>query len=117
MRNIIISQQCGKLGPITRTYPAQGFIALPGGFGTLEELCEILTWSQLGLIRWPVGLLNTNGYYQSLLDLFAHMVQERFLKQENFQQVIAADHCQDLLVAMDEYIPLEVPKWLDLSKT
>ena len=61
---------------------AEGFMALPGGFGTLEELCEILTWSQLGLVSFPVGILNVRGYFDGLLSLFDHMVDQQFLKYQ-----------------------------------
>ncbi|WP_416867521.1 MAG: TIGR00730 family Rossman fold protein [Imperialibacter sp.] len=67
---------------------SEGFIALPGGFGTLEELCEILTWRQLGLIHAPIGILNTNGYYDYLHQLFAHMTVNGLLKKVNFDFVI-----------------------------
>jgi uncharacterized protein (TIGR00730 family) len=67
---------------------SEGFIALPGGFGTLEELCEILTWRQLGLIHAPIGILNTNGYYDYLHQLFAHMTVNGLLKKVNFDVVI-----------------------------
>ncbi len=67
---------------------SEGFIALPGGFGTMEELCEILTWRQLGLISAPIGILNTNGFYDYLHQLFAHMTVNGLLKKENFKFVI-----------------------------
>jgi uncharacterized protein (TIGR00730 family) len=67
---------------------SEGFIALPGGFGTLEELCEILTWRQLGLINAPIGILNTNGYYDYLHQLFAHMTVSGLLKKVNFNFVV-----------------------------
>lgn len=62
---------------------ADGFLALPGGFGTLEEMAEILTWVQLNLISKPVGILNINGFFDPLLDLFDHMVRTGFLKKTN----------------------------------
>jgi len=61
---------------------ADAFIAMPGGFGTLEETVEVLTWAQLGLHRKPIGLLNINGYYDSLNEFFDHMVAEGFLMRE-----------------------------------
>ena len=61
---------------------ADAFIAMPGGFGTLEETVEVLTWAQLGLHRKPIGLLNIDGYYDSLNDFFDHMVAEGFLMRE-----------------------------------
>jgi uncharacterized protein (TIGR00730 family) len=59
---------------------ADGFIALPGGMGTLEELFEVLTWSQLGLHDKPIGLLNVNGFYDRLIDFTGHLVHEGFLR-------------------------------------
>src|ERR1041384_3548938 len=68
---------------------SDAFIALPGGFGTFEEFCEILTWTQLGLQRKPCGILNVAGYYDHLLKLFDHAVAERFLKPEHRGIVIS----------------------------
>ena len=68
---------------------ADAFIALPGGFGTLEEFCEILTWTQLGLQRKPAGLLNVEGYYDHLLKLFDHAVKEQFVKPAHNRNVVA----------------------------
>jgi uncharacterized protein (TIGR00730 family) len=62
---------------------SDAFIALPGGFGTFEEFCEVLTWAQLGLHVKPCGILNVFGYYSPLLAMFDHAVEERFLKAEN----------------------------------
>ncbi len=96
---------------------SEGFMALPGGFGTLEELCEILTWTQLGLLPHPVGILNVDGYFDHLLKLFDHMVDQGFLKKENREMVIESNHPQRLLSAMEQYQPRPVPKWLDVSET
>lgn len=96
---------------------SDGFIALPGGFGTLEELCEILTWAQLGLVTGPVGILNVNGYYDHLLDLFVHMVSQELLKPENHQLVLHDNNIDALLKKMELYQPKPVPKWLDIGST
>ncbi len=66
---------------------ADAFVALPGGWGTLEELCEILTWKQLGLISQPVLLLNTNHFFDPLLDQMRLMVKEGFLRAANFNSL------------------------------
>jgi uncharacterized protein (TIGR00730 family) len=92
---------------------SDAFIALPGGFGTLEEFCEIVTWSQLGLHAKPCGILNVQGYYSPLLAMFDHAVQERFLKPENRALVLARDSVAELLQALDEWHPVRVEKWLD----
>lgn len=84
---------------------AEGFIALPGGFGTLEELCEILTWAQLGLIRNPIGILNINGYYDHLLSLFKQMNTQGLLGTENLDLFVSADNVKGLLSRMQDFIP------------
>jgi uncharacterized protein (TIGR00730 family) len=96
---------------------SEGFIALPGGFGTLEEFCEILTWDQLGLVRYPVGILNVNGYYDHLLALFDHMVSQELLKILNRELVIHDKTIDGLLGQMRVYQPQEVPKWLNIGRT
>lgn len=92
---------------------SDAFIALPGGFGTLEEFCEIVTWSQLGLHAKPCGILNVYGYYSPLLAMFNHAVQERLLKPENRALVLARDSVGQLLQALEEWRPVRVEKWLD----
>lgn len=96
---------------------SDGFIALPGGFGTLEEFCEILTWAQLGLVTGPVGLLNVNGYFDHLLALFDHMVSQELLKAQNRELVLHDVSISGLLEKMSTYEPKEVPKWIDAAKT
>ncbi len=91
---------------------ADGFIALPGGFGTFEEFCEILTWGQLGFHVKPMGLLNVNGFYDPLLALFEHAVAEGFLREENRAMALAADDIESLLAALAAYRPEPVSKWL-----
>lgn len=91
---------------------ADGFIALPGGFGTFEEFCEIITWGQLGFHTKPCGLLNVEGYYDALLGLFDHAVAEGFLRQENRQLVLTAQEPGALLAAMGRYQAEPVTKWI-----
>lgn len=76
---------------------SDAFIALPGGFGTLDEFCEILTWAQLGIHSKPCGLLNVSGYFDPLLQLFDHAVAEGFLKPHNRNLVIADGSIESLL--------------------
>ncbi|MGA9642544.1 MAG: TIGR00730 family Rossman fold protein [Terriglobales bacterium] len=92
---------------------SDAFIALPGGFGTLEEFCEMVTWAQLGLHAKPCGILNVLGYYSPLLAMFDHAVEERFLKTENRELVLARDSVEELLRALEEWCPARVEKWLD----
>ncbi len=91
---------------------SDGFIALPGGFGTFEEFCEILTWGQLGLHEKPCGLLNVKGYYAPLLALFDHAQSEGFLKPRHRELVITEDDPEQLLAAMQRYRPPALEKWL-----
>jgi uncharacterized protein (TIGR00730 family) len=92
---------------------SDAFVALPGGFGTLEEFCEVVTWTQLGLHAKPCGILNVLGYYTPLLAMLDHAVEERFLKPENRGLVLARDSVAGLLQALAEWRPVRVEKWLD----
>jgi uncharacterized protein (TIGR00730 family) len=96
---------------------AEGFVAMPGGFGTLEELFEVLTWGQLGLHGKPVGLLNTQGFYDALLALLDHMSAEAFLRQENRGQLLQNPSAAALLDAMQAYQPVRLEKWLTPEKS
>ena len=91
---------------------SDGFIALPGGYGTLEEFFEILAWGQLGLHRKPVGLLNINGFYDSLKTLSQTMVKEGFLKEANRKMLLISDDIEDLLDQMENYIAPTIDKWI-----
>ena len=91
---------------------SDGFIALPGGFGTLDELFEMLTWAQLGLHQKPVGILNVNGYFNSILEAIDTMVGEGFLKMENRDIIQVSGKADVLLQSMDDYHAPPVPKWI-----
>ena len=95
---------------------ADGFIALPGGFGTFEEFCEILTWGQLGFHVKPMGLLNVGGFYDPLLKLFDHAVKEGFLRQQNRDMALAETDIEKLLDVITHYRPEAVSKWLKETK-
>ena len=84
---------------------SDGFITLPGGFGTFEELFEIITWSQLGLHHKPIGLLNTNGFYDALISMLDEMVSRGFLKQENRDLLLVDTDINRLLDAMEHFEP------------
>ena len=92
---------------------SDAFLALPGGFGTFEEFCEVLTWSQLGLHQKPCGLLNVDGYYTPMLEMFDRAVEEGFLKTENRGIVLASSQIGEMLEAMRLWRPIQVEKWLD----
>ncbi|XP_059649115.1 cytokinin riboside 5'-monophosphate phosphoribohydrolase LOG1-like isoform X1 [Cornus florida] len=85
---------------------ADAFIALPGGYGTMEELLEMITWSQLGIHEKPVGLLNVDGYYNSLLALFDKGVEEGFIEDSARHIVLSADTAEELIKKMEEYAPI-----------
>jgi uncharacterized protein (TIGR00730 family) len=96
---------------------SDGFVAMPGGFGTFEEFCEVLTWSQLGLHAKPCGLLNVKGYYTGLLALFDHALAEQLLHPRNRAMVIAESEPKPLLDAMTRYRAPAVEKWLTPETT
>ena len=94
---------------------SDGFITLPGGFGTMEELFEVLTWSQLALHQKPVGMLNVNGFYDDLLSALRNMVDKGFLKQENYDILLVDTTVEGLLDQMENFKPMAMPKWLKAS--
>jgi hypothetical protein len=96
---------------------ADAFIALPGGWGTLEEFFEILTWAQLGLHRKPCGLLNVCGFWGGLLSFIDHSIDERFVRRENRSMVLVSDQPDELLQLFDKYVPPLVEKWIDRGDT
>jgi uncharacterized protein (TIGR00730 family) len=90
-----------------------GVIALPGGFGTLEELFEMLTWAQLGLHKKPIAILNVDGYYDALIIFTQTMVDKGLLKEVNQQMLLVSDTIDDLLNKMENYVPPTVGKWIN----
>ena len=95
-----------------------GFVALPGGFGTFEETLEVLTWSQLGIHRKPIGLLNVDGYYDGLRRFIAHAVAEGFVRKEYAGLLIFADVPGALLEAVMAWRPPDIGRvWLDVTQT
>jgi uncharacterized protein (TIGR00730 family) len=92
---------------------SDAFVALPGGAGTLEELIEIYTWSQLGLHRKPMGVLNVHGYYDALAALLDHAVHEGFLRQQHRAALHVAGTPEELLERFEGWEPTGLGKWLD----
>ncbi|GMH03255.1 hypothetical protein Nepgr_005094 [Nepenthes gracilis] len=84
---------------------ADAFIALPGGYGTLEELLEVITWSQLGIHEKPVGLLNVDGYYNSLLSFIDKAVEEGFITPSARSIIVSAHTVHDLMSKLEDYVP------------
>lgn len=84
---------------------SDAFIALPGGYGTMEEVLEMITWSQLGIHKKPVGLLNVDGYYNNLLALFDNGVEEGFINPGARHIVLSASNAIDLLTKMEQFTP------------
>jgi cytokinin riboside 5'-monophosphate phosphoribohydrolase len=91
---------------------SDGFIALPGGIGTFEEILEAFTWSQLGFHKKPVALLNISAFYQPMLDQFTHTVKEGFLKESHSRTLLVEESAASLIDAMESYRPLSEDKWV-----
>lgn len=91
---------------------AEGFVALPGGFGTFEELFEILTWAQLGIHAKPIGLLNTGGYFDALLALVDHAIAEGFIHADQRALLVAADTPDALLLRLAAHHPPRSMPWV-----
>ena len=96
---------------------ADGFIALPGGMGTLEELFEVYTWTQLGLHAKPLGLLDVRGYYAQLAAFLDHAVQERFLTAEHREMLVVEQRAEAMIEAFRRWTPPVRTKWIDRSAT
>ena len=89
-----------------------GVIVLPGGYGTLEEFFEMITWAQLGLHKKPIAILNINGFYDDLIKLVQNMVDKGFLKQINQEMLLVSDSIDELLEKMKNYRAPSVGKWI-----
>ena len=96
---------------------SDGIIALPGGFGTLEELFEMITWGQLGLHQKPIGILNVNGFFDEMLRFIDSMVSKGFLKQHHRDMLLIDESCDGLLDKMATYQPAFTPKWIKKEQT
>src|SRR3954470_18079671 len=96
---------------------AGGFVAVPGGIGTLEELIEVFTWSQLGIHAKPLGVLDAEGFYAALGAFLDHMVDEGFLRAESRASLHADSDPGALLDRLEGWEPVRVHKWLDLDRS
>jgi uncharacterized protein (TIGR00730 family) len=91
---------------------SDAFIVMPGGFGTLDEMAEVITYNQLRLTDKPIGILNIAGYFDKLLSFFDHITDEGFLRHEHRHNLIVDDNIQSLLEKMSDFQPVELDKWL-----
>ena len=96
---------------------ADAFVALPGGIGTLEEMAEVLTWTQLGIHDKPVGLVNVSGYFDALLAFLSHAVEERFVRKGHSEMIIVDEHVEMLLDRAEQYRAPRVHKWMDRDQS
>jgi hypothetical protein len=96
---------------------ADGFIAMPGGFGTLEEIAEMLTWVQLGLHRKPCAFLDVDGFYAPLFAFFDRAVKDGLLRDEHRGVALADRDPEALLDAMERFVPIALPKWIDRDRS
>jgi len=96
---------------------SDGFIAMPGGLGTLEEFFEVLTWAQLGMHTKPCGLLNVGGFYDRLLAFLDHAAQQRFIRPVHRASVLVADSPERLLGQFEMYRAPAAEKWIDRERS
>lgn len=95
---------------------SDAFMALPGAFGTLDELFEVLTWNQLGIIHKPIGLVNINGFFNSLLLMLDKAVEEKFLRPEHRNMLLVDDDFEQLFHKLETYQPVIAEKWIERLK-
>ena len=96
---------------------SDGFVALPGGYGTFEELLEIVTWAQLGMHQKPIVVLDVAGYYRPLFELLDRGVSEGFLRKENRSLVARAVNVHELFEVLERHVPHAVEQWIDREST
>lgn len=97
---------------------SDAFIALPGGFGTFEELLEMITWGQLGIHQKPIGVLNVEGYYDALLAMIDRAIAEGFIQPHYRRLIVVAESVDELLAKLFNYEPLEsIVQWIEMSET
>jgi uncharacterized protein (TIGR00730 family) len=95
---------------------SDGFIALPGAYGTLDELFEILSWNQLSILSKPVGILNTGGFYDYLTAMLGHSEEEGFLRPEHRKMLIVEQDIETLFRKLEYYKPVPAPEWIENLK-
>lgn len=95
---------------------ASGFIALPGGFGTLDEIFEVITWAQLGIHAKPIGFLDADGFYEPLFRFVDQMVEQRFVRPAHRDMLLRGNDPVELLDALATWRPPTAPKWIDRDR-
>lgn len=95
---------------------SDAFVAMPGGFGTFDELCEIVTWNQLGIIRKPVALFNVNGYFDKLLEMVDHCISEGFVKADQRENLIVETDAETLLQRIRIFSDVTSDYWIDFKQ-
>ncbi|XP_022943354.1 cytokinin riboside 5'-monophosphate phosphoribohydrolase LOG5-like [Cucurbita moschata] len=114
MNKEITGETVGEVRPVDNMHQRKAemarhsdcFIALPGGYGTMEELLEVITWAQLGIHDKPVGLLNVDGYYNYLLTFIDQAVDDGFIKPSQRNIIVSAPNAKDLVQKLEEYVPI-----------
>lgn len=96
---------------------SEGFIAMSGGIGTLEELFEIWTWTQLGIFSKPIGILNVDNYYDKLIEFIYEAVEKEFVMKKYLDMILVDSDPENLLFRMKEFVPVEVRKWTNSKKS
>jgi uncharacterized protein (TIGR00730 family) len=96
---------------------SDAFIALPGAYGTFDEMFEVLTWNQLGIIHKPIGLLNVVGYFNPLLGMLDHAVAEKFLRPEHRAMLLVDNDIVKLVEKLNDYRPVVAEKWIERLKS
>lgn len=92
---------------------SDGFIAMSGGIGTLEEFFEVWTWAQLGIHNKPIGILNVDNYYDRLIDFIKHSVEQEFVYKNNLDMVLVDKDAKSLIDRMKDFKPVKVRKWME----
>lgn len=95
---------------------SDAFIALPGAYGTLDELFEVLTWNQLGIVVKPIGLLNVKGFFNPLIAMVDHAVEEKFLRAEHRRILLVDEDHEKLIRKLESWKPVTAEKWIDRLK-
>jgi uncharacterized protein (TIGR00730 family) len=92
---------------------SDAFIAMPGGFGTLDEMAEILTYNQLRIFDKPIGLYNIEGYFDGLLNFFNHAVEEQFVREEHRSNIVVSTEPMEMIEKLKAYEPVQIGKWIE----